>query len=837
MSNMINFGIDLGTTNSLIAKFNKGIVEVFKNPNGFKETLPSIVGFRNDRILVGDQAKNYAENDSKNVFRQFKRKMGTTEVYKIQSLGQSKTPIELSAFVLKELKNFIHTQEVPEAVVITIPASFDMVQSNATKEAGYMAGFKQVVLLQEPIAASLAYANKEKIINLKNSQWIVYDLGGGTFDVALVKIVEGELKVIDHEGDNYLGGADFDVWIVEKIIVPQIEKKGQFTNLLAQMKDEKGRFNTLWYTLLRLAEESKIELTTRTSSEIDLGRIHNLVDEAGKTLLLSDMIIPVTRSEFEEIIKDAVYSTAEMLKKILTRNSLHPQDLKFVLMVGGSTYIPFVRKRIEELLGIPVNNGIAPTNAIAIGAAYFAATKEINTAEKDTNNKSSRDTLRIKVSYNRASQEKEELFSAKVEGITNKLFYRITRDDGGYDSGLKALSPRIMEDLSLQEDVYNLFTFKVYDSQNNIIPTDFNSIQIAQGKYSVAGQLLPEDITLVLDDRNTGDTKLKLIFARNSVLPTKTKMTVEASKTIIHGSDDDIRIIVVEGPSENHFTVNKPVGLIVVSAKKLTKDIIRGTDIDLTFEVSESRDLTVTAYINPSGPNFYTVFTPKFRDVPVETLCEEVQILKTKLENEKDEAVTNENYEVATSLEKLVEPVKEIHGEALLLTPDDVTDDRYKLQDRMRKIAQELSKITAGKQIERLRNEYHSLKDNTQQIVVQSGNDLESKQFNEVVTQEHIFLSSSNPQKIEDAINNLHRISFQILRRTPDFLIGWFEHLLTKRESFNDQLQAKNLIESGKRSIASEDYEKLAEINTRLHNLLPQKEIDTKETRFFTGIC
>jgi molecular chaperone DnaK len=114
--------------------------------------------------------------------------MGTTESFKIKSLNQSKTPIELSAFVLKELKTFIHTGESPEAVVITIPASFDMVQSNATKEAGHQAGFKQVVLLQEPIAASLAYANKTTGNELNNSQWIVYDLGGGTFDVALVRI-------------------------------------------------------------------------------------------------------------------------------------------------------------------------------------------------------------------------------------------------------------------------------------------------------------------------------------------------------------------------------------------------------------------------------------------------------------------------------------------------------------------------------------------------------------------------------------------------------------------------------------------------------------------------
>jgi molecular chaperone DnaK len=203
MASNINFGIDLGTSNSLVAKFDKGNVEVYKNPNGFKETLPSVVGFRNDRILIGDQARTYLQRDPKSVVSRFKRKMGTSETFKIKSLNASKSPVELSAYVLKELKAFVHTGEELDAAVITIPASFDTVQSNATKEAGKLAGFKTVILLQEPIAASLAYANKEKNVDLKNSQWLVYDLGGGTFDVALVKIVEGELTVLDHEGDNY----------------------------------------------------------------------------------------------------------------------------------------------------------------------------------------------------------------------------------------------------------------------------------------------------------------------------------------------------------------------------------------------------------------------------------------------------------------------------------------------------------------------------------------------------------------------------------------------------------------------------------------------------------
>ncbi|MFZ1666661.1 MAG: Hsp70 family protein [Flavobacteriales bacterium] len=826
MSKTINFGIDLGTTNSLIAKFNKGTVEVYKNPIDFKETLPSLVGFKNDRILIGDQAISFVERDPQNVIGNFKRKMGTTESFKIKLLDQSKTPVELSAFLLKELKTFIHTGETPEAVVITIPASFDMVQSNATKEAGHQAGFKQVVLLQEPIAASLAYANKTTGNELNNSQWIVYDLGGGTFDVALVRIAEGELKVIDHEGDNFLGGTDFDALIVERIVIPALEKRGRFEDLPGQLKSATGRLNRKWPGLLRSAEQAKKVLSTKTSAEIDV----EITDDSGAEV---SVVINVTRSDFEAIIKEAVDATAEMLRTILTRNSLQPSDLKFVLMVGGSTYIPLVRNRIKELLGIPVNTDIDPTNAVVIGAAYYAGNKPLELTEANST-APTHGRLKVKVSYNKASQETEEMFSAKVEGELNGFTYRISRDDGGYDSGLKQLSKRISEDLPLQPDSYNSFTLKILDQHND--PMAVESIQIAQGKYSVAGQMLPDDLCLVKDNLEDGDTKLEQVFARNTILPAKKKLTVDVSKTLVHGTDDEIRIIVVEGSSTNHSASNKFAGILLVSAKNLKRDLLKGTEIDLTFEVSESRAVTVQAYINPSGPEFSDVFTPKDRKVDVKTLADEIGMLEEKIEQEKAEALEQENYEVVDVLSKLSGPVQELQGEAVLLTLDDVTDNKYKLEDRKRKIAQALHQATSTKRIERLRSEYIEARDEISETVKESGNDIEKRQLQEIVNHEHVFLNTNSTQRLAEHISKLHSLHFQILKRTPDFLVGWFKSLMEKRETFNDQVQAKNLIEAGKQHIQAEDFDRLLEVNQRLFSLLPEKEQESKDMRHFTGI-
>jgi molecular chaperone DnaK len=831
MSSTINFGIDLGTSNSLIAKFDKGNVEIFKNPNGFKETLPSVVGFRNDRILIGDQARTYLQRDPKSVTSRFKRKMGTTETFKIKALDASKSPVELSAYVLKELKIFVHTGEQVDSAVITIPASFDTVQSNATKEAGILAGFNTVILLQEPIAASLAFANKEKNVDINNSQWLVYDLGGGTYDVALVKIVEGELTILDHEGDNYLGGTDFDELIVEKIVVPHLEKRGTFANLLGEMKSERGRYNKLWHTLLLHAESAKVELSSRTSAEIDLGTVSDLKDDEGNAI---EAIINITRSEFEGVVKDAVESTILRMKQILTRNSLQSADLKFILMVGGSTLIPYVRKRVDEVMGIPVNTSIDPTNAICIGAAFFAGTKEKEKSQVSKERTKSK--LKIRASYNKASQETEEAFTAKIEGDIAGLQYRITNEDGSFDSGLKNIGVRIFEELPLRDGAFNLFSLTIFDEQGNQVPIDFDIIQIAQGRYSVAGQMLPEDISLVKDNLAAKDTLLESLFSKNSILPSKTKKTVEISKTIVKGSPDAIQIIVVEGPSNRHSSTNKPIGVLSVSGSQIKKDLIKGTEVDLAFEISESRDLTVSAFFNGTGQEFSQVFSPSMRHVSSQMIAKEILLLETKIQTEIDDARTDGHRDTVDNLEQLLSGVQDLIGQAAELTEDDVTDKKFQLEDQKRKLAQEMFDLTSSKRLNLVKEAYQGAKSEIANLVKESGNDRDRHIVTEIFAREQSFVNSTNPEKIQSFVDDLERVRWHILMRTPDYLKGMFGHLMDRRASMNDQIQASQLIESGKRAIADDDIDGLQTVNSRLWDLMPDTEQESDEMRPYTGI-
>lgn len=830
MSNTINFGIDLGTSNSLIAKFDKGHVEVFKNPSGFKESLPSVVGFRNDRTLIGEQARAYLLRDSKSVVSRFKRKMGTSESFQIKSLGSSKSPVELSAYILKELKTFVQTGEELDAAVITIPASFDTLQSNATKEAGQQAGFNTVVLLQEPIAASLAYANKERTVDLKNSQWLVYDLGGGTFDAALVRISDGELTVMDHEGDNYLGGTDFDALIIEKLVVPELNRRGKFADLLGQMQSQSGRYNQLWYTLLAKAEDAKVELSAKTSTEIDLGTI-TVEDDDGNTI---DSIITITRSDFEGVIKDLVDGTIDMVRRILTRNSLQPADLKFILMVGGSTYIPYVRRRVQEVTGVSVNTSIDPTNAIAVGAAYYAGTKD-KTAPAAVK-KAGTSALKIRTAYNKATQELEEVFTAKVEGLQPGMQYRIVAEDGSFDSGLKKLEARIVEDLPLREGAYNLFTLKIVDGQGTAIPVDIDTIQIAQGRYSVAGQMLPDDISLVIDDLRAKDTRLVALFEKNVVLPAHTKRTQEIARTIVKGSDDELRILVVEGPSERHSTTNKPLGMLLITGKQLTRDLIKGTEVELKVMMSESRDLTVNAYLVGTDQEFTQVFSPKQREVSTVLLASEALQLEARLQNEIEDASKAGQHDVADGLQKTLAGVQGLFSDVSSLKPDDVTEKKFQLEDRKRDLARQMYELTAGKRIEQARSDYRAAKSYCAELVHQSGNDRERNLLKDVLNREPSFLSSSSPERIAAETSRLDRLRWDILLRTPDFLKSLFSSLQSKRPSMNDQELATQLFDGGLRALERQSWDDLRIIIERLWNLLPTEQQADDELRGFTGL-
>lgn len=344
-------GIDLGTTNSVVSVMEGKEPKVIPNRDG-NRTTPSVVAFKDDEIQVGEVAKRQVITNPNTVYS-VKRKMGTSEKIKIKD--KSYTPQEISAMILRNLKESAEDflgGTVTEAV-ITVPAYFNDAERQATKDAGKIAGLEVKRIINEPTAAALAYGIDKKE---KDETVLVYDLGGGTFDVSILELSDGTFEVISTSGDNRLGGDDFDKRIVEWLV--KEFKKEQSVDL---SKDKMA------YQRLRdAAEKAKKELSSTTTTSISLPFIS--MNSDGPVHLEKE----ISRAKFNELTDDLVQKTVQPVKTALKDAKMTAKDIDEVLLVGGSTRIPAVQEQVKKILGKEPNRSINPDEVVAMGAAIQA---------------------------------------------------------------------------------------------------------------------------------------------------------------------------------------------------------------------------------------------------------------------------------------------------------------------------------------------------------------------------------------------------------------------------------------------------------------------------------
>lgn len=341
-------GIDLGTTNSCVAVLEAGEAKVIPNPEG-NRTTPSIVAMKNGEILVGDVAKRQAETNP-NTIRSIKRLMGTKEKVKLE--GKEYSPEEISAMILGDLKKSAEAYlgETVSKAVITVPAYFNDAQRQATKNAGKIAGLEVERIINEPTAASLAYGLDKQD---KMQTILVYDLGGGTFDVSILELGEGVFEVKATAGNNHLGGDDFDERIINHIIETFRKENG-----IDLSKDK-----IAMQRLKEASEKAKKDLSGVTSTQISCP----FITQGENGPLHLDMTL--TRAKFEDLVRDLVDSTLTPVKDALKEASLKASDLDQVILVGGSTRIPMVQELVKKELGKELNKSVNPDEVVAMGAA------------------------------------------------------------------------------------------------------------------------------------------------------------------------------------------------------------------------------------------------------------------------------------------------------------------------------------------------------------------------------------------------------------------------------------------------------------------------------------
>lgn len=596
----IDYGIDLGTTNSAICRMEKGEPVVIKT-DVLKDIMPSCVSFTKKKsIKAGDSAFNDLKSDKRralkagkkgasNAYVEFKRTMGTDTKYASTYMERSYSSEELSAEVLKTLKSFV-TDENFSSVVITVPAKFTVGQKTATLEAAKMAGFSKCELLQEPIAASMAYGLTSES---KNGIWMVFDFGGGTFDAALLKVEDGIMQVFDTEGDNYLGGKNLDYAIVDDIIIPYLQDNYVLDETLYNdMKRE-----VLRDAMKPFAEEAKNQLSFRESYDIlsDLGELGD--DEEGEEIELD---ITVTQSEVFDTMRPYFQKAVDICKELIKRNNLSADKIDKLILVGGPTHSPLIRQMLNDQITPNVDTSINPMTAVATGAALYASTIDAKVNDEEIK----KGTVKLDIGYESTSVEQTEWVSVKLSSGNShsRVFVELERSDKAWSSGKVEIDQtgNVIE-ANLIESKPNSFAVKAYDEQGNILPCFPEEITIIQGS-KVGAAPLPYNIGIAI----WSDTKKCAVFRmakgleKNKPVPaTGVVNDLRTTCKLRPGMEKDVLKIPVYQVDDFKNAEGKRASLyeyvadVLITGDDVDTLITEESTVDITLKVDSSEQMTM----------------------------------------------------------------------------------------------------------------------------------------------------------------------------------------------------------------------------------------------------
>lgn len=598
----MKYGIDLGTTNSAICKMENG-EPVIKKTDTLKDTLPSCVSFTRKKVIkVGDSAMNDLRQDkarstksmdasNSNVFLEFKRTMGLDTKYFSSNMGRNYSSEDLSAEVLKALKSFVSDDNV-SACVITIPAKFTPDQIAATKRAADLAGIDHCELLQEPIAASMAYGLST---TKKNGYWVVFDFGGGTFDAAVLKVEDGIMQVIDTEGDNYLGGKNLDYAIVDEIIIPYIKQNFNVNNIL----ENESKRQILRDAMKFYAEQAKNQLSFKDKCDI-MSQLDEFGDDAEGTPIELDMII--TKLQLESVVTPIFQKAVDITKKLIERNNLTGK-LDSLILVGGPTYSPVLRQMLKDQITSNVDTSIDPMTAVAKGAALYASGIDSQATAKIKSG-----TIALDVQYNSSSVETLEFVTVKLlrndctGPIPARVYVEFVRGDRAWSSGkIEVNEIGDVIECQLNEGKANAFNIIAYDEKGTVILCFPTEINIIQGTV-VGSAILPRNIGIEAHDED----KDKDVFMplkgleKNKQLPAVgVRNGLKTAKKLRPGMSEDrlvIPIYIGESNAEGTSAIyNDHVFDVVITGDDVPALVPENSDIDITIKVDRSQLMTLEA--------------------------------------------------------------------------------------------------------------------------------------------------------------------------------------------------------------------------------------------------
>ncbi len=853
MSEYLRFGIDLGTTNSCIARTTAKGIEILQNADQMSVTPSAVRVLKSGGIIVGLRATNAIVSDPDNVATEFKRLMGQKYKKAFPLSGRSFTPEELSAEVLKALlanAKRIAGEDVTEAV-ITVPAAFTTLQCDATSQAAKMAGLDGYHLLQEPIAAAIAFGAKAET---HGERLVVFDLGGGTLDIAVISTRDGRLTVLEHRGDNHLGGKDIDRLIVEEIFLPHLRR--EFS--LPDVNNNEKEFTRLFRKLVTVAEYAKIELSTARETLVtilDLGE-----DENGQPI---ETEFDLSRGEVDSLSQPLYQRCINLLSEAIEGARIKNTDISRILLVGGPTQMPSLRETLGNHFKIAIDGSLDPMTVVARGAAIYASTIESNKKATGTGSETNADAIPVRLVYDAVLSSTQTIVAGKIT-TKNKVVKEIKFEakNGLWSGGWQEIQDGFFETtLILQESAMNVFKIAFRDESGKEYEASPSEFSIMHGMM-INAVPLPHTISIEFTAQD-GTHQLSSVFPRMTLLPAEKDVTFYASQTLRPSeADTSLAIKLWEGEALTDPLANHWIGNMHIYSENITRPIPEGSEIRLHIKIDTSRLVTVEAFIPHLNRHFTEkIYMPKEGELDyleqMEQVPQHLQIYLKRLSKLEDFLLYNssniaveksefpqliyddqtgetredsgfENWGTEPSpqdeIDELRREIEDLDIE--IITAKDSTVVNHDLARRFVDRAREIRA-----RIAELEKRYNYLSGNQKllefQLLAQEiegdvnsyGTQAQQDRFKLLYSELRRTIARGDKRMAEKQVQAMRDIRRQVLHAQDWFWHDWLNYYVGTTPKFTEEVEARKWVDEGKLGQKNEDMQKVKTAVRRLWGL------------------
>lgn len=811
MPRFFEFGIDLGTTNSSIARYTDDGVTVFPNRDNMNVT-PSVVYIdKRGRVYIGISAKDKIVRNEKDVQREFKRTMGTSQVLHFESSDQTRTPVELSAEILKSLRSDVNAKIDYDLsdIVITVPAAFDTIQCDDTIKAARLAGFTNVLLLQEPIAASLAYGIKP---DAKDKYWLVFDFGGGTFDAAVISTHDGRLEVLSHSGDNLLGGKDIDKAIYEQLILPELEAQGFIIDKSAEK------------ALIFECEKLKISLSDRESDRFIIDEDMGILDEEENP---AEFEMSITRKQLESVILPFCKRALALCDQSIQDAKISESKLSKILLVGGVTFIPSFRALIKEHFGCPIDVSIDPMTVVAQGAAIYGSSQRVIETEKVVD---VTQPFTLTAEYDSITGDTEYNLIGRVvpNGLKKPEYINVRHDSGIWESGwMKLASSGFIDmDLVLVENSINVFEVRVRANDGSeMLITDTIVIRHQKDRLKIMGAPLPHTISVEVVEK--GKTVLAPIFEKGITLPAKTTQVFYANHIVNPGTQDALYIKVYEGQILDEPQLNHMLGSLEIKGTQISKRINAGDKIEITMNHDTSRSFTLQAYLVETKSSFSIDIVYEKHNA-IDELDDTQKILKdikTKLgELEESSSVDSDEIEglqdAHQKISRKVEGLLNMGSETL----DEHFDDINKSKAQTKELAVKVNEVYKESKPEMDSEKRDDQLSKLEKFFETFGSAEEKTLYKELRNEYKKAEKEDDESKLDFYLGEMNDLKDRVLFNDIGFLGYYFGQMTNGTLQYTNKTRYNELVSRGRLAINNDDVRGLQKVIGDLYDILDQSD-------------